>query len=161
VTHLQQQHLQHHQQQQQQQQQHHQQQHGHQGQQQQQTPAVAASSRSRGAPGSTVYAQYMLQLSEMALSLACSGSFRGQQYSNLLWCFARCRCKLPLFWMHKYLSQVSNGSAMLCCAVLWWGVLCCAVLRRYVSLSAVNHAMLNKQSTEAVRLVSIGHAAVC
>jgi hypothetical protein len=115
VTHLQQQ-----QGQQEQGQQEGQQQQG-QRQQQRQT---ATSSRSRGTPGSTAYAQYMLQLSNLALSIACSGGFRGQQYSNVLWCFARCGYELPPLWMHRYLSQVSSSIAEVCCAACYRFGLC-------------------------------------
>jgi hypothetical protein len=53
-----------------------------------------------------VQQQYMACLSSLALQLALSGSCRPQQYSNVLWCFARCSYSLPPAWMHAYLNQV-------------------------------------------------------
>lgn len=67
----------------------------------------SSSSGSTSRHGDTaVQQQYMSCLSGLALQLALSGSCRPQQYSNVLWCFARCSYSLPPAWMHAYLSQV-------------------------------------------------------
>jgi hypothetical protein len=66
----------------------------------------SSSRNGRSLTDSVAYSQYMLALCQVTLSLACSGTFRPQQYSNVLWCFARCGYRPPTLWVDKYLTQV-------------------------------------------------------
>jgi len=70
-----------------------------------------ASTATRSVGSKAEQSQYMQQLSALALRVASSGTFWGQQYSNVLWCFARCGCKLTPLWVQQYLKQVSKASA--------------------------------------------------
>lgn len=67
-----------------------------------------ASTAARSVGSKAEQTQYMHQLSALALRVVISGTFWGQQYSNVLWCFARCGCKLPPLWVQQYLKQVSK-----------------------------------------------------